>query len=108
MELSKYDISYRSQTTLKGQVLTDFLVEFTHEQHLNKDKQSQQEPEICVLYIDGASNQQETRVDVHLETPCSLIDKSMTLGFKALNNKVEYEALLHGLEMAQLLGARID
>nr|CAN69864.1 hypothetical protein VITISV_032438 [Vitis vinifera] len=51
MELSEYDINCRPQIALKGQVLADFLIEFTHEQHSNEDKQSLQEPEIWVLYV---------------------------------------------------------
>ena len=59
-----------------------------------------------LLYVDGVSNQQGVRVGIHLETPSGAIDKSVTLGFKVSNNEVEYEALLHGLKMAQLLGAQ--
>lgn len=54
----------------------------------------------------GPSNQQGVGVGVYMETPSSAIDKSVTLGFEASNNEVEYEALLHGLKMTQLLGAR--
>lgn len=106
MELSEYDINCRPQIALKGQVLADFLIEFTHEQHSNEDKQSLQEPEIWVLYVDGPLNQQGVGVGVYMETPSGAIDKSVTLCFEASNNEVEYEAMLHGLEMAQLLGAR--
>lgn len=91
---------------MKRQVLADFLIEFTHEQHSNEDKQSLQEPEIWVLYVDGPSNQQKARVGVYMETPCGEIDKSVMLGFEASNNEAEYEAMLHGLEMAQLLGTQ--
>lgn len=59
-----------------------------------------------VLFVDGASNQQGVGVGVHLETLCGAINKSVALGFEALNNEVEYKALLHDLEMAQLLGVQ--
>ena len=34
IELSEFDIQYRLRTTIKGQVVADFIVEFTHD----KDK----------------------------------------------------------------------
>lgn len=43
---------------------------------------------------------------MHFETLCGAINKSVALGFEALNNEVEYKALLHNLEMAQLLGVQ--
>ena len=32
IELSKFDIQYRMQTTIKGQVVADFIAEFTHDE----------------------------------------------------------------------------
>ena len=32
IELSEFDIQYRHQTTIKGQVVADFIAEFTHDE----------------------------------------------------------------------------
>ena len=36
-----------------------------------------------------------------------IIEKSLRLGFSALNNKAEYEALLVGITMVQKMGRKI-
>ena len=41
-----------------------------------------------------------------METPFVSIDKSIVLGFEASKNESNYEALLRGLEVSQLLGAQ--
>lgn len=64
---------------------------------------SKQQHEVWILYMDGASNYQGARIGVHLETPNWSINKNVMLRFKASNNEVKYEALLHGLETTRLL-----
>ena len=32
IELSEFDIQYRPQTAIKGQIVTDFIAEFTHDE----------------------------------------------------------------------------
>ena len=41
IELSKFDIQYRPRTTIKGQVVADFIVEFTHDE----DKGAEESPQ---------------------------------------------------------------
>ena len=40
IELSKFDIRYRPRTAIKGQVVADFIAEFTHD----KDKGAEESP----------------------------------------------------------------
>jgi len=40
IELSEFDIQYRPQTAIKGQIITNFIVEFTH----NEDKGAEESP----------------------------------------------------------------
>lgn len=92
---------------LKGQVVVDFIVEFTEEiqedQQADKDYDSTWKPQVWIVYINGASSQQGSGISVHLETPFGCVDQSVTLGFEASNNKVEYEVVLYGLEMTHHL-----
>ena len=40
-ELSEFDIQYRPQTAVRGQVVVDFITEFTHD----KDKGAEESPQ---------------------------------------------------------------
>ena len=53
IELSELDIQYRHQTTIKGQVIADFIAEFTHDEN----KRVEESPRWSV-HIDGSSNKQ--------------------------------------------------
>ena len=51
IELSKFDIQYRPRTAIKGQIVTDFIAEFTHDE----DKGAEESPHWSI-YTDGSSN----------------------------------------------------
>ena len=51
IELSKFDIQYRPRTAIKGQVVVDFIAEFTHDE----DKGAEESPQWSV-HTDGSSN----------------------------------------------------
>ena len=53
IELSELDIQYRHQTTIKGQVIADFIAEVTHDEN----KRVEESPRWSV-HIDGSSNKQ--------------------------------------------------
>ena len=53
IELSEFDIQYRPRTTIKGQVVADFIAEFTHDE----DKGVEESPHWSI-YTDGSSNKQ--------------------------------------------------
>ena len=99
------------QTTIKGQVLADFVVEFTE----GVPKEENAVMGVLVsstivapswkVYMDGASNRKGAGVGIVLVTPKKLImEKSLRLGFSATNNEAEYEALLARIAMVKLLG----
>ena len=68
---------------------------------------SLQEPPFWKVYVDGASNQRGSRVGLVLISPEKLtIEKLLRLGFLAMNNEVEYEALLEGVSMVQRIGGK--
>ena len=103
------------RTSVKGQVLTDLVAEFTEIPLKEKVKEenmdgksvgviSIQEPLSWKVYIDRAANYRGSGVGLVLTSPEGItIEKSLRLGFSATNNEVEYEALLVGMIMVQKL-----
>ena len=55
IELSEFDIRYKPKTAIKGQVLVDFIMEFTLAEPA-KDAQIMTDLTIWKLSVDGASN----------------------------------------------------
>uniref|UniRef100_A0A2N9GI29 Uncharacterized protein n=1 Tax=Fagus sylvatica TaxID=28930 RepID=A0A2N9GI29_FAGSY len=108
-QLGAYDINYRPRTSIKGQVLADFIAEFTPAEmgpmwvnHVS----SIQHMEGWKLYIDGASNSRGSGLGVVLTAPQGqMMELAIRLSFPASNNVAEYEALLHGLRCAITLQA---
>lgn len=95
---------YKPRNSIKGQVLVDFVAEFT--------PSSGTLLTICQVtvkpwnvYVDGASNAWGLGVGIVLKSPEGVrLEKSFRLGFKALNKEVEYKALIVGLQATQKLG----
>ena len=57
--------------------------------------------------MDGASSTLGARVGIVIITPEGIrLEHSFRLGFRASNNKAEYEALLVGLRAVRDMGAR--
>ncbi|GJS19835.1 reverse transcriptase domain-containing protein [Tanacetum coccineum] len=80
--LGEHNITYRPRTSVKGQILADFLVEKPEEASADmSEKEAPQEP--YTLFTDGSQFQ-----------------------FTASNNEAEYEALLAGLRIAAQMGVR--
>ena len=68
---------------------------------------SLQGPTCWKVYVDGAANQRGFRVGLVLISPEGItIEKSLRLGFLAMNNEAEYEALLEGMSMVEKLGGK--
>uniref|UniRef100_A0A2N9J681 Integrase catalytic domain-containing protein n=1 Tax=Fagus sylvatica TaxID=28930 RepID=A0A2N9J681_FAGSY len=109
-QLGAYDINYRPRTSIKGQVLADFIAEFTPAEmgpmwvnHVS----SIQHMEGWKLYIDGASNSRGSGLGVVLTAPQGqMMELAIRLGFPASNNVAEYEALLHGLQISRDYAAK--
>ena len=57
IELSQFDIKYKPRTTIKGQVLVDFIMEFTSTEPTETAQLASDLP-IWRLSVDGASNAQ--------------------------------------------------
>ncbi|XP_030939979.1 uncharacterized protein LOC115964888 [Quercus lobata] len=116
--LCAFDIKYMPRTAVKGQILTDLVAEFA-EPSLEEEggmrsmdeksigEISLQGPTCWKVYVDGATNQRNSRVGLVLISFEGItIEKSLRLGFSATNNEAEYEALLEGMSMVEKLGGK--
>ena len=108
IELSKFDIRYKPKTAIKGQVLADFVMEFTPIELAQTTHEKDDLP-IWKLSVDGASNAQGSGAGLILTSPERIdIEYALRFRFHASNNEVEYEAVIaslnltHSLEVDQL------
>ena len=101
VELSEFDIRYHPRTTIKGQVVADFIIEFTI-----KGQGAEVVPQWSV-HTDGSSNKQARGAGVVLHTPeGDKIECMIRLDFPTTNNEVEYETLVAGLDLTKVAGAK--
>ena len=103
IELSEFDIRYMPKTAIKGQVLADFVMEFTSAEPA-KDAQTTTDLANCKLSVDGASNTQGSGAGLILTSPEGIdIEYALRFGFHTSNNEAEYEAIIAGLNLAHSL-----
>ena len=117
--LRAFDIKYMPRTSIKGQVLADLVAEFAESPIEMVTKQrdvegqsvgviSASRPPCWKVYVDGAANQRGSEVGLVLISPeKTIIEKSLRLGFSAMNNEAEYETLLQRMAMVQRMGGKI-
>ena len=103
IELSEFDIRYRPKITIKGQVLADFVMEFTSAETA-KDTQTTTDFSAWKLSVDGASNAQGSGAGLILTSPEGIdIEYALRFGFHTSNNEAEYEAVIAGLNLTHSL-----
>ena len=103
--LGYFDIWYRPRSSVKDQVLADFVAEFPPKRELETVCHVKVQP--WRVFVDGASIALRVRAGIVIITPEGIrVENSFRLGFKAFNNDVEYEALLAGLRAVLDLGAQ--
>ena len=103
IELSEFDIRYKPKTAIKGQVLTDFVMEFTSAEPAENTQALTNLP-IWKLSVDGATNAQGSGAGLILTSPEGIdIEYALRFGFQASNNEAEYEAVIAGLSLAPSL-----
>src|SRR3954462_11557747 len=95
MELSPRDLQFKHPTTIKAQVLPDFLVEWA-------EVQTPGPPNLSIswtMYFVGSKRQQGDGAGVVLvSTKGTKLKYILQINFSnASNNEVEYEALIHGM-----------
>ena len=102
--LGSFNIRYRPRNAIKGQVLADFIAEFSPKNGTGM---------VCHVknrswrvFVDGALSVMGAGVGIVIITPEGIrLEHSFRLGFKAFNNEAEYEALLTRLKTTLDLGA---
>ena len=68
LELSEFDITYKPKNAIKGQILGDFVMEFTPTK-LAEDTQETPDLPIWKLSVDGAVNAQGSGAGLILTSP---------------------------------------
>ena len=104
IELSEFDIRYQPRNAIKAQALANFIAEFT----LNHGELDEvDEYKKWVIYVDGSSTQYVGGIRVILKSlDGDKLKYAARLQYQMINNEIEYEALLKGLELAKSLGAK--
>ena len=109
--LGAFNIKYMPRTSVKGQILTDLVAEFTEPEIEELPSKGNMDEKLvgtisqyCLptweVHVDGASNQKGSGVGLVLMSPEKVvIEKSLRLDFPATNNETEYETLLEGMAM---------
>ena len=98
--MSKFDIRYKPKTAIKGQVLADFVMEFTPTE-LAEDTRATLDLPIWKLFVDRVANAQGSGAGLILTSPEGIdIKYALRFGFRASNNEAEYEAIIAGLNLA--------
>ena len=100
--LGAFDVRYKPRSAVKGQVLADFVAEFSPKGEMV----CQLERRPWKVHVDGASSVKGAGAGIVIITPEGiLLEHSFRLGFNASNNEAEYEALLVGLRAVSRLEA---
>ena len=97
VKLSEFDILYQPCTTIKGQVVADFIAEFTL-----VEGQGAKEVLQWSIHTDRSSNRQAGGVSVVFYSSKGYkIECMIHLDFPTTNNEAKYEALIAGLDLAK-------
>ena len=101
IKLSEFDVQYRPRTAVKGQIVVDFIAEYTQPEDKRVEGQK-----LWSIHTDESSNQRTGGAGVVIQTPeGDKIECMIRLDFPTTNNEAEYEALVAGLDLAMAAGA---
>ena len=102
--LGSFDIRYRPRSLVKGQMLADFVAEFSPRKEIEVVCHVKVHP--WKVFVDGASSAIGAGAGIVIITPEGIrLEHSLRLGFRASNNKAKYKALLVGLKAIRDMGA---
>ena len=93
IELGQFDIEYWPRAVIKAQVLVNFIAEFTYPY-----KEEEPPMETWTVQTDTSATKKVEGAGVVLSLEKGTLKYAIILQFTATNNKVEYEALLTGLQ----------
>jgi ribonuclease HI len=101
VKLGEFDLEFCPWQAIKSQILTDFVSEWTETQQ----PPPAEKPEHWKMYFDGSLNLEGASAGVLFISPQGdHLKYVLQIHYKASNNSVEYEVLIHGLSIAVSLG----
>ncbi|GJT25700.1 reverse transcriptase domain-containing protein [Tanacetum coccineum] len=108
IELGEYDIQYRPITSVKGQILADFIMEGPEDDPLDMPMEAEEElPDPWTLFMDGSSYVDGSGAGLILTNlEGAEFTYALRFNFDATNNKAEYEALIASLRIAKKMGIK--
>ncbi|GJX84004.1 reverse transcriptase domain-containing protein [Tanacetum coccineum] len=98
----------RPKVSIKGQILADFIVERPEEESLDTLMGEEEElPKPWILFTDESSCTDGSGAGLILTNPEGMeFTYALRFRFNATNNEAEYEALIAGLKIAELMGVK--
>ncbi|XP_075083376.1 uncharacterized protein LOC142167119 [Nicotiana tabacum] len=107
IELIEYDIIYQPRSTVKSQILADFVADFSTNLVLEAEKELQvftgTNPGTWILFTDGSSNIKGAGLGIVLIPTLGKVIRQAIKCYPITNNEAEYEAVIAGLELAREL-----
>ncbi|GKC08432.1 reverse transcriptase domain-containing protein [Tanacetum coccineum] len=107
-ELEEHDIHYRPRTLVKGQILTNFIIERPEDDTLDTPMEDREElPDPWVLFTDGSSCIDGSGAGLIIMNSEGMeFTYALRFQFNVNNNEAEYEALIAGLWIAGQIGVQ--
>ncbi|GAV76627.1 RVT_3 domain-containing protein [Cephalotus follicularis] len=103
VKLGEYDVKFEARTSIKSQVLADFLEDHTLTKCMEEDT-SEGEKGLWKLSVDDSSRISDTGARLELTSPDGwTLEHALRFRFKATNNEAEWEALIVGLTITKHL-----
>ncbi|GJR17056.1 reverse transcriptase domain-containing protein [Tanacetum coccineum] len=108
IELGEYDIQYKPRTSVKGQILADFIVERLEDDSLDTPMEVEEELlDPWTLFTDGSSCIDGFGAGLILTNlKGTEFTYALRFRFDATNNEAEYEALIAGLRITKQMGVK--
>ncbi|GJW58008.1 reverse transcriptase domain-containing protein [Tanacetum coccineum] len=106
--LEEHDIHYRPRTSVKGQILEDFIVERLKDDPLDTIIEDKEElPDPWTLFTDRSSCIDGSGAGLIITNPKGMeFTYALRFKFSSTNNEAEYEALIAGLRIAEQMGVK--
>ncbi|GKE74853.1 reverse transcriptase domain-containing protein, partial [Tanacetum coccineum] len=104
----EHDVHYRPSTSVKGQILADFIVERPKDDPPDTPMEDKEElPDPWILFTDGSSCIYGSRAGLILMNPEGAeFTYALRFRFDATNNEAKYEALIAGLRIVEQMGVK--
>jgi hypothetical protein len=104
--LIEYDLANESLKSIKGQVVTDFIIEHSIDQNCD-ELYNLVSIHPWKLFFDGSACREGQGVGIVLISPRGAVfEQSVRLDYFYINNQAKYEAILLGLQVLSSMGMK--